>query len=173
MSKYLTERIVALVDKEVDFSKEVKTKELSFTNYQTAKICFAVAGENTENKATTNVTINAVLDDDSKVEIRKEEIELVEASIVTIDFVADEISHYNARKIEIVVDAIEDSTFKGNIFAVVGHARYEIQDDEIVSGEATNGTDSEQDDEPVEETNGTENTEHNTENNDNSEQGAE
>lgn len=152
MSKYLTEKIVSLVDKEVDYSKEVKTKELSFTNYQTAKICFAVAGENTENKATTNVTINALLDDGSKVEIRKEEIELVEASIVTIDFVADEISHYNARKIDIVLDAIDGSTFKGNIFAIVGHARYEIQDEEIVTGEATNGTDNQEEteDEPQE-----------------------
>ena len=133
MSQFLTNKIVSLVDKEVDYSKETKTKLLSFTNYQSAKICFAVAGEDTESTANTNITINAVLEDGSKKEIRKEEIELRTASITDIDFVADALGHDETSKIEIVVDAIEGSTFKGNIFAIVGNARYDIENDEIVS----------------------------------------
>lgn len=140
MSKHLTEKIVALVDKEVDFSKETTTKELSFTNYQSAKICLAVAEDNSEITAKTNVKINAILDDESRVEIRNEEVELKTKNITEINFVSDELSHYEATKIEIVIEAISDTTLKGNIFAILGHARYEIQDDELVSGEATNET---------------------------------
>ena len=138
MSKHLTEKIVALVDKEVDFSKGTTTKEISFTNYQTVKICIAVAEANSAITARTNVKINAILDDESKVEIRNEEVELKTKNITEINFVSDELSHHEASKIEVVIEAIAGTTLKGNVFAVLGHARYEIQDDEIVSGEATN-----------------------------------
>ena len=132
---------------------------MSFANYQSAKICFAVAGEDTESTANTNITINAVLEDGSKKEIRKEEIELRTASITDIDFVADELAHVEASKIEIVVDAIEDSEFKGNIFAILGNARYDIENDEVVSENTEEVTESDSEN--------TENTDNNTDNSDN------
>ena len=170
MSQFLTNKIVCLVDSEVDYSEETKTKLLSFANYQSAKLCFAVAGADEESTANTNITINAVLEDGTKKEIRKQEIELRTASITDIDFVADELAHDEASKIEIVVDAIEDSEFKGNIFAILGNARYDIENDEVVfDNEDAVET------EPVED-NGTENSTENNDNNDNNdntEQGAE
>ena len=168
MSQFLTNKIVCLVDKEVDYSEETKTKLLSFANYQSAKICFAVAGADEEATANTNITINAVLEDGSKKEIRKQEITLRTASITDIDFVANEIAHDEATKIEIVVDAIENSEFKGNIFAVLGEARYEIENEEVVSeNEETENETETEGSETTDET-GDETTDDNNENTDNS-----
>ena len=162
MSQFLTNKIVSLVDSEVDYSEETKTKLLSFANYQSAKLCFAVAGADEESTANTNITINAVLEDGTKKEIRKQEIELRTASITDIDFVADELAHDEASKIEIVVDAIEDSEFKGNIFAILGNARYDIENDDVVSENTEEVTENDS-----ENTENTENNENNTDNSDN------
>ena len=158
MSQFLTNKIVCLVDSEVDYSEETKTKLLSFANYQSAKLCFAVAGADEESTANTNITINAVLEDGTKKEIRKQEIELRTASITDIDFVADELAHDEASKIEIVVDAIEDSEFKGNIFAILGNARYDIENDEVVSENTENTENNDNNTDNSDNTNNTDNT---------------
>ena len=130
MSKFLTNKVVSLYELPVEFSNGVKTKLLYLTNYQSAKICFFAVGSDHIYNETTYYGINEVLDDKSRIEIASGELELHSDSISTIDFVADALGHDEGKKIEIIVDAIPNSELSGTVFAVLGNARYEIEDDE-------------------------------------------
>ena len=130
MSKFLTNKVVSLKELPVEYCDGVKTKLLYLTNYQTAKICFFAVGSDHIYNETTTYRINEVLDDKTRNEICSGEIELNSDSISTIDFVADALGHSESKRIEIILDAIPESELSGVVFAVLGDARYEIEDDE-------------------------------------------
>ena len=130
MSKFLTNKVVSLKELPVEYCDGVKTKLLYLTNYQSVKICFFAVGSDHIYNETTSYRINAVLDDKTRIQIADGEIELHSDSISTIDFTADALGHDEAKKIEIIVDAIPNSELTGTVFAVLGEARYEIEDDE-------------------------------------------
>ena len=135
MSKFLTNKVVSLKELPVEYCDGVKTKLLYLTNYQSAKICFFAVGSDHIYKETTGYVINAVLDDKTRIELQTGEIELNSDSISVIDFVADKLGHDEAKRIEVILSPIENSELIGTVFAVLGDARYEIEnpEDEIVT----------------------------------------
>ena len=133
MSKFLTNKVVSLYELPVEFSNGVKTKLLYLTNYQSAKICFYAVGSDHVYHETTGYRINAVLDDKTRVEICSGELELNSDEISTIDFVADALGECEAKRIEVIVDANDNSELSGTVFAVLGDARYEIEEDEVLT----------------------------------------
>lgn len=135
MSKLLTNKIVSLYELPVEYDAGVKTKLLYLTNYQTAKICFFANGSDHIFNESTSYRINAVLDDKTRIEIANGEIEINSDGISTIDITADALGHDEAKRIEIILDAIPNSELTGSVFAVLGNARYEIEneEDEIIT----------------------------------------
>ena len=135
MSKFLTNKVVSLKELPVEYCDGVKTKLLYLTNYQSAKICFFAVGSDHIYKETTGYVINAVLDDKTRIELQTGEIELNSDSSSVSDFTADKLGHDEAKRIEIILSPIENSELTGTVFAVLGDARYEIEnpEDEIVT----------------------------------------
>ena len=130
MSKILTNKVVSLKELPVEYCDGVKTKLLYLTNYQSAKICFFSVGSDRIYDETTYYTINAVLDDKTRVELDAGEINIHSDTIATIDFVADKLGHDEAKRIEVILESIPNSQQSGTVFAVLGEPRYEVEDDE-------------------------------------------
>lgn len=130
MSQYLTNKVEVLVDGGTSFGSAITTKEISLDNYQSAKVVITT-GEGAE--ATTNAKFVAVLPDATEVDIKSEEITLGADRQVELNIVANEIAHYDATKVKVVIDAIDGTDITGSVVAVLGEPRYAIEAEEPVS----------------------------------------
>lgn len=121
MSKYLTDRIVNLVDTGAIFASALETPKIQFDNYQSVKVSIKT-GDGEEGKTTAKVI--AVLPDESEVEIKSQEITIGNSTETIINVVANEIAHYDATKFKIKIDAVDKSEIQGTITALLGEPRY-------------------------------------------------
>ena len=121
MSQYLTNKIITVVPSGTALNKEVKSESIDVTNSQTAKIVITSSeGE----VATTKAKVVAILADETEQTIKEIEISVGNNTETKIDVVANEIAHYEAKEVIVVVDAIADTSLTCGVIAVLGENRY-------------------------------------------------
>lgn len=121
MGKYLTEKIVNLVDAGAIFASDITTPAIELDNYQSAKIKITTGAGTT---ASTTVKVVAIKPDATEVEIKSTTIEIGNKNENIIDVVANELAHQDATSFKLKIKKVDSSTITGSIVAVLGEPRY-------------------------------------------------
>ena len=121
MSQYLKNEIKTVVPTGTALSAEVKSEKIDVSNSQSVKL---VITSSEGDAATTNAKIVAVLADATEQEIKVQEITVGAKTETKIDIVADEIAHYEAKEVIVVLDAIAESTITCGVIAILRENRY-------------------------------------------------
>lgn len=121
MSEYLNEKIMNLMDAGAIFASAIQTPNIQLDNYQSVKVSIKT-GEGDETK--TLAKVFAVLQDESEVEVKTQEITIGNNVETIINVVSNELVHYDASEFTIKIDEIKDCTILGSITAILGEPRY-------------------------------------------------
>ena len=120
MSKYITNKIQTIVAAGTSLAADVESEKVRLDNHQTAKI---VITTDAGTEATTTAKVVAILPDATEKEVVSKEIKIggIES---TIDFVANQLAHYDAVEFKVVITGVAETTVTGGVIVVLGEERY-------------------------------------------------
>lgn len=124
MSQYLTNKVETIVDAGTSLASAVETKEIKLDNFQTVKIVIST-GEG--DATTTKATLVAIRPDATEQEVKSYDIIIGAETVTEINVVANEIAHFDATAIKLVLDAVADTTITCGAVAVLGEPRYAVE----------------------------------------------
>ena len=121
MSQFNTDKIETIVEPGTSLGSNVYSKEVELTNYQSAKVVIKTsAGE----EASTIARVVGVLPDNSENVVKEETIKIGNSAESTINIVANELAHDDAKKFKVNINEVSASEVTCSVTVVLSEARY-------------------------------------------------
>lgn len=121
MSQFNTDKIETIVEPGTSLGSNVYSKEVELANYQSAKVVIKTsAGE----EASTIARVVGVLPDNSENVVKEETIKIGNSAESTINIVANELAHDDAKKFKVNINEVSASEVTCSVTVVLSEARY-------------------------------------------------